>query len=211
MPSAIRTQIPEVRAARPAAGAAPAGWAAALHDSPRMQRQSQLLASLTGQPAQREVKQNSARWGKDQGKWYTTFDPLRYFDSAPLAQAHEEEVLRQHEDGWQAQAAKQAWEFKDATGRLTEHFNDGWGDAYGITNPQELQQAILDAVGPDERDTEEIGDDKVIDLGNCLHDGEHVSRPCSIRYNVTGLVTVKYGSVTRQTVFRSVYHCGPSN
>ncbi|MGB1252924.1 MAG: hypothetical protein ACPG8W_20080 [Candidatus Promineifilaceae bacterium] len=166
---------------------------------------------LTQTPIQREVKKSSAGWGKTAGKWITTLAPSQGYDTKEEAQAAENKIMsdkaQAQEDAWQAEADKQAWVFKDGSGRLTEHFNDGWGDTYGITSYDDLRWHIDQTVSQDD---ESVGD-KVIDLGDNLHADEHVKRPCSIRYDVTELITVTVGPITRQVFKREVYHCGPAN
>jgi len=89
----------------------------------------------------------------------------------------------------------------------TEHFNDGWGDVYGITSYDQLRAYIEGEVSQEDKS---LGH-KLIDLGMQLHDEEHVSKLCSIRYEVTEQITITVGPITRQVFKREVYHCGPSN
>ena len=206
---------------------------AVIHNSPRMVAQSRQLRSLFGsavqyqatqddeplqgrldteKTVQREVKLSTAPWGPTKGKWVTTLDPGKPFDSQEAAQAREDEILAAQaaaqEAAWEAKAKTDAWEFRDQQGRLTAHFNDGWGASYGITSTDELRDHILDRV---DRDDEEIGDGYEIDLGTRLNDEEHLSRPCKIIYDVVDVITVTAGPVTRDTVKRSVFHCGPTD
>ena len=181
---------------------------------PQLQRMRALGEMANGGaqlPIQREVKASTAPWGPTKGKWITTLDSAVGYLTEEEAQVAEDAILEAQanarEDAWQLAADQQAWQFADANGRLTAHFNDGWGAIYGITSNAGLRDYIDTAVPQDQ---EALGD-QVIDLGNRLHAGEHVSRPCSIRYTVTGPIVVTVGTITRNVFAREVYHCGPSN
>src|SRR5262245_54594225 len=203
-----------------------------IHSSPRMVAQQQQLRFMfgpavqrvaeeeeprqarfeAGGPIQREVKMSEARWGPSQGRWITTEAPGESFATKQEAEAREQEVQQAKEqakeDAWVAQANTDAWEFRDQQGRLTAHFNDGWGESYGITSYGELRNYILGQV---DRDSEDLGNGKTLDLGQCLNRDEHLSRPCKILYDAVKVVSVTAGSITRDTIKRSVYHCGPSS
>lgn len=174
--------------------------------------------STAGAIVQRVVTKSSAPWGNLKGKWVSSLDTSVGFDTPEQAQKYEDELLKkqelaqqqleqQRERDWQDEAKVLAWEFADYNGRLTEHFQDGWGEAYKITNYDQLRERILKDV---DRDDEEIGEWE-INLGNCKNPLEHTIRPCKIVYEVEGVMTVIKGPIKRQTVKRRVYHCGPSS
>ena len=146
-------------------------------------------------------------WGATKGKWRTTLDTKRVFDNKDAAQAHEEQILKNRaaeaEKAWQEEAASQAWTFKDHNKRLTTHYDDGWGLLYGIRSNTELRD-FLRKVVPDN----ESKGIKQVDLGRHKHAGENQDRQCYILYEVIP-ITVKKGTIERQTVRREVYHCGP--
>jgi len=176
-------------------------------------------SSAEGETIQRVVSKSTAPWGDLKGKWVTSLDTSVGFDTQEQAQKHEDEVrqqqeleqqaaAQQEEHDWEIEADAKAWEFADYNGRLTTHFGDGWGEGYGITNYGQLRARILQDV---DRDNEALGAGKEIDMGNQLNSNEHLSRPCKIKYDVVSVITVSKGPITRQTVKRRVFHCGPTS
>ncbi|OWQ87953.1 hypothetical protein CDN98_07315 [Roseateles terrae] len=174
--------------------------------------------STAGGIVQRVVTKSTAPWGDLKGKWVTSLNTSRGFDTQEQAQQYEDELLevrelaqeqlaQQQEREWQVEANGRAWMFADQQGRLTAHFGDGWGESYNITSYDQLRERILASV---DRDDEETGTWE-IDLGDCRNLREHMVRPCKILYEVEGVVTVIKGPIHRQTVKRRVYHCGPTS
>ncbi|VAW67338.1 hypothetical protein MNBD_GAMMA08-2049 [hydrothermal vent metagenome] len=161
-------------------------------------------------PVQRAVQKSTAPWGPTKGQWVTTLNTSVGYATREEAQAAEQRIIDERiiaeENAWQAKAQEVAWVFKDAAGRLTAHFNDGWGASYGITSYDDLRIYIENNVNLDE----ESEGNNTIDLGQKQNSNEHISKNCDIKYNATPF-TVTVGSITRQVVKREVYHCGPAN
>lgn len=76
------------------------------------------------------------------------------------------------------------------------HYNDGWGDLYGVTSDDDLVDEV-EQNGP-------VGDgEQSIDLGTHAHDGEHLVRPCYIAFsNWQG---------NDGDDMSTIFHCGPGN
>lgn len=79
------------------------------------------------------------------------------------------------------------------TASARKHYDDGWGDAYGITNDDDLEDTVYD--GSSELGVQEIS------LGTCQNPEEHISKYCNVLYeNWTG----KKGDD-----ISTIFHCGP--
>jgi hypothetical protein len=167
------------------------------------------MTASAGATVQREVK-------KIWGKWKSSYDMSRdfaseaealVFDNAKKAeataakQAADAAAAAQAEDTWMAAAEAAAWKYSDTNKRLSTHFTDGWGAAYGITSVAQIAKAIIDGQG-----SEEIGNQEVY-LGNFTVRG--VTKGCNILYQ-NKMVSITAGGITRNTLQSDVYHCGPS-
>jgi hypothetical protein len=218
MPHADKQRKPQNDTTLPRGGAAHTPPSLGVDHSPRQASQQERLGGLFGPAvqrqatAQREVRLSTAPWGPTRGKWVTTLAPGEAFDSQAEAQAREDGIQAAQqaaaEEAWQAKANTDAWVFADVAGRLSAHFVDGWGASYGITNRDQLRAYISQRVN---LHGEALGEHKEIDLGMRLNPDEHLSRPCKIVYDAESVVSITAGGITRLTVKRRVFHCGPTD
>ncbi len=179
--------------------------------SPQVRQLRALYDAANGSaPVQRVVKLSEAPWGPTKGKWITTEASLVPHNSKVDAQKAEDAILEQREAAaeaaWQLQANSDAWTFKDAQKRLTTHYGDGWGAAYGITSHNQLR-AYIQAHNTDNGEPGQY----TISLGSFGNNKTHIFMACDIVYDVTGVVSVTSGALTRNAVAREVFHCGPES
>ncbi|MDO6590898.1 hypothetical protein DS901_10885 [Loktanella sp. D2R18] len=165
--------------------------------------------ALTRGPLQRVVKKNSVPWGLDKDKWLSSETGGKLYETEQLAQEADDaaRAMREiaEEAAWQQQADQHRWKFRDTTGRLTAHYEDGWGTLYGITSSAALQQYISQ-----HKVDGDVPGKYTIDLGRFNHAVEHSRQKCTIMYDVWEK-EIEVGPIKRNIAVRDVFHCGPTS
>ncbi|MDB4286131.1 DUF4157 domain-containing protein [bacterium] len=184
--------------------------AKAMRQTGQVQRKENQQENLnsSSEPVQREVK-------KIWGKWKSSYDMSKEFPSEEAAKKFDDEqeveaaakkekedaaALQEAEAEWAEAAENAAWKFSDVAGRLTKHFQDGWGALYGIKSYDKIVQAIIDGQG-----STAIGKQEVY-LGN--HTNKKQVMGCNILYE-NKMVPITAGGITRNTLQSNIFHCGP--
>ena len=187
-----------------------AGLAEASPVVQRLRSLQDLADSAAARPIQRVVTKSTAPWGASKGKWVSDKLPGRHFDTKAEGEAAEQQAQAEqdaaNEAAWANAVKQNAFILRNDTGRLTAHYNDGWGAAYGITSHAEL----IDYVYGYNEDDGELGEHSLA-LGTFKNEQMPQREPCDIVYNVLDPVTISAGGWTEQVPVREIFHCGPES